>query len=242
MDSHGLLVTKKLEKHKVVIALLSIKNITYTIMKKTYFILITFILIYLFHGCVDDTPSCRIETVPFDDLLTPLAITLENNDTIKFKRDQRNQTDTIEFILGDFQNNDIVLDFCPETKYTFARKSFKYTNTQSDQILIDFVSTIGTNMLNVFVEDQLLYGDPTPENITINLETGVFKDCMLLKNIVKYYGSPGSDHLFHSDGRVNYKLNTQSWDSDAYYNQSYGVVNITLYKDTDSTLTYQRIL
>ncbi len=195
------------------------------------------------NGCNDSSSPCKEKdySLPIGHL--PYVEVISNIDSIYFKRDRFRKSDTILFTKEDFVEDILIYDNCPRTIDKYERVSLRLVSENDQKIVIELFNHQGTTIFCTFIHDEVLVTGLADNNHTIDLETGTYRNCVFKRDIInKNYRTGYSEKVFTEDGLIDLKDNISNYSSTAYFNLDNGLVNINLYLDTDSLLTYQRIL
>mgnify|MGYP007022317872 CR=1 FL=1 len=193
-------------------------------------------------SCNDDRGSCSEKYYGIAAFNKPNIQTLRNLDSIYFKRNHFGNSDTILFTKEDFVENVLIYDDCPFRKVIYDRVSLRLVSEDDEKLVLEIFTYPGTTAFCTFFHKQVLYSSAGGFDEEIDLETGNFADCLFQRNIINNnYRTGYSEKVISEYGELDIKSDITDYNSTAYYNLQYGLVNINLYTGTDSVLTYQRI-
>ncbi len=195
------------------------------------------------NGCNDNSTPCSEKFYSLSIGQLPYVEVISNIDSIYFKRDRFGKSDTILFTREDFVEDILIYDNCPRTMDKYERVSLRLVSENDQKIVIELFNYKGITIFCTFIHDEVLATSLADQNHTIDLETGTYRNCVFKRDIInKNYRTGYSEKVFTDDGLIDFKYNSTDNNSTAYFNLDNGLVNINLYLDTDSLLTYQRIL
>ncbi len=209
---------------------------------KKHILLATFIAsISLLHSCNDDDSTCTKIVYDFKPISETYRQSFENIDSMIYKRERFGKVDTVMYVRDTIIEDFIVSPDCPDFNRDFQRKSIRYKSFSGEELVIEMLQISTGCIMNTFIRNKILFTSASHLNSSIELETGSFANCNISRDNLFTNYMPGYSEKVIIDGHIN--INGQgSSTCRSYFNLEHGVVFMSLYPKTDSTLTYQRIL
>ncbi len=196
------------------------------------------------NGCNDSSTPCSEKDYPILSHELPFVESMNKMDSIYFKRDRFGKADTVLFTTENFIEDILIYYDCPIRMDKYERVSLRLVSDNDQEIVIELFNYSGsTTVFCTFVHGEILWTAAGVKDHSVELETGTFNNCVYKRDLFYKNLVPGfSERVFTGGGALDIKEDINDFSSTAYFNLDNGLININLYLDTDSFLTYQRIL
>ncbi len=209
-------------------------------MKKLSILILLTACIGLMQSCKDDDSTCPNSTFNLNPD-SERTETFENMDTMTFRREQNGIVDTIMYTQDTTIEDYIVANECPDFKRNLQRNSFRYKSLKGEELVIELVQIPLWPMMTTFINDKVLYTNWGAFDSSITLGSLTFESCTISRDDLMTNNEVGYSEKVIIDGDID--INGQGENtSRSYFNLNHGLVFMSLYENTDSLLTFQRIL
>lgn len=194
-------------------------------------------------GCKDDnSASCTATTFSFEPHTEMYRQSVKNIDSMTYKRERYGKVDTVIYVRDTIIENFVVSKECPDYFRNFQRNSIRYKSLLDDKLVIEILQVSTGAKMITFIGSEILYTKATNLANSFILETGTFNNCNISINALNAYSYvPGYSEKVIIEGDIDLVGHGETT-SRSYFNLEHGVVYISLYENTDSLTTYQRIL
>ncbi len=214
-------------------------------MKNLTLLIIGILLVFCGSSCNDDMLPCyEVNGVINRSYAINNAriSSLDKMDSLVYERDQGGSKDTITFVRFLKKADFMVFDNCPDDIVKKERISYRFKTEDGEELVLELVESFGFTDLIVFVKDQVLHTGFQHTDSNIVTPDFTFKECAELLNVLdgRNQGTY-SEKVHQHTGGLSFNANTPDYDSKAFFNLDQGLVNISLYRETTSSITYQLI-
>ncbi len=211
-------------------------------MNKLSIVIILTACIGLIQSCKDDDSTCTKIVYDFKPSLETYRQSFDNIDSMIYKRERYGKVDTVFYVRDTIIDDFIVSPDCPDYNRDFQRKSIRYKSFSDEELVIEMLQISTGCIMNTFIRNKILFTSANYLDSSIFLKTGNFTNCNISTDGLNAYNYvPGYSEKVIIKGDIDIDEFGQPT-SRSYFNLKHGLVFISLYENTDSLLTYQRIL